>query len=167
VLIGVQAKLAGTSLSEQRVVVDGEAHISLGQLLQSRLADLNQRAGAAVATVIDGLEHVGSKVTSVTGPTAQRSRNSLQLADIQEVRNERVPVEFTMMFDLIIRADQQMMALADILALAKTMAIDDEMVLGSINYYIDKQYLAYDRVHQVIRLTQHGRAASTNAARAG
>ena len=167
VLIGVQIKLAGTSLSEQKVAVDAEAHISIDQLLHSRLADLNQRAGAAVAAVVNGLEHVAGSVTSVHGATAPSSRDALQLADIEEVRNERVPVEFTMMFDLILRADQQMLALADILAVAKTMALEDEIVLGGINYYIDKQYLIYDRVHQVIRLTQHGRAASTNAPRAG
>ena len=167
VLIGVQIQITATSLSEQKVAIDAEAHDSLGQLLQSRLSDLNLRAGAAVAAVLNGLEHLEGSVTSVHRPAAQSSRDSLQLADIQEVRNERVPVEFTMLFDLIVRADHQMMALADILAVAKTMALDDEMVLGGINYYIDKQYLGYDRVHQVIRLTQHGRAASTNAPRGG
>ena len=167
VLIGIQIKVTATSLTEQKVTVDAEAQNSLGQLLQSRLSHLNQRAGAAVTAVVDGLKHVAGSVTSVHGPSSQGSRDSLQVADIQEVRNERVPVEFTMLFDLIVRADQQLMALADILAVAKTMALDDEMVLGGINYYIDKQYLGYDRVHQVIRLTQHGRAASTNAPRGG
>ena len=165
VLVGVSLAVSATPLADEQVAVGIDAG-GLGKWLQEQLDGVNTRAGGAVASLIPGLTHSGGLVEPLLEASTTTHNGYLSGVDINTVRSERVPVEFTMLFDMLAGAAQQMMPLSDVLAVAKTMSIDDETVLGCVNYYIDKRYLVYDREHHIIRLTPHGRAAVTNEPKA-
>jgi hypothetical protein len=129
--------------------------------LEEQLRELNMRCCTAAAEVTQ-LASIGSELRQAGAQRGATAAEHVHEGDLTTVRNERVPVEYSLLFDMLVATSQQMLSLSDILAIAKTMSMDDETVLGSINYYIDKRYLTYDREHHVVRLTAHGRAGSTN-----
>ena len=162
VLVGVSIAVSTTPLASDGVNTGADLE-QLKAWLGSQLVHINELAGRAVASLIAGLSYDSGSAEPLRDMPAASVNGYLKAVDIASVRSERVPVEFTMLFDTVAGAAQQMMPLSDVLAVAKTMSIDDETVLGCVNYYIDKRYMVYDREHQIIRLTPHGRAAVTNA----